>query len=161
VNVNSEKTALSVLNLYKNIPQLSNSGFIHFEEIQLLVENIAEDRVSDLTCSFLKSFLIDYTIEQCEKLRIPLAEVDLTNVYDYRKKAFINDKVALPHHPETLAPMLFVPKRWLRFTPWINYEDYYKNHFIKQYLRHLCSRKWLKNGMNHTQAGNLLKNLGQ
>lgn len=67
----SEKTALSVLNLYKNIPQLSQSGFVHFEEIQLLVENIAEDRISDLTCSFLKSFLIDYTIEQCEKHNIP------------------------------------------------------------------------------------------
>lgn len=128
----SEKTALSVLNLYKNIPQLSINGFIHFEETQLLVENIAVDRVSDLTCSFLKSFLIDYTIEQCQKHKIPLLDVELTNVYDYKKKAFINEKAALPHHPETLAPMLFVPKRWLRFTPWINYEDYYENHFIKQ-----------------------------
>jgi hypothetical protein len=126
-----EKTALSILKLYKNIPQISNSGFVHFEEIQLLVENIAEDRVSDLTCSFLKSFLIDYTIEQCQKHKIPLAEITITDVYDDKKKSFVDEKVVLPHHPATFAPILFVPKRWLRFTPWINYEDYYENHFVK------------------------------
>jgi hypothetical protein len=127
----SEKTALSILNLYNRIPQVNKNGFVHFEEIQLLVENIAEDRISDLTCSFLKSFLIDYTVEQCEKHRIPLAKVTLTGIFDYKKKAFFDEQVVLPHHPETFAPMLFVPKRWLRFTPWINYEDYYKNHFVK------------------------------
>ena len=95
----------------------------------MLVENIAEDRISDLTCSFLKSFLIDYTVEQCEKHKIPFAEVTLTGIFDYKKKAFLDEQVVLPHHPETFAPMLFVPKRWLRFTPWINYEDYYKNYF--------------------------------
>lgn len=127
----SKKTALSILNLYSRIPQVNKNGFVHFEEIQLLVENIAEDRISDLTCSFLKSFLIDYTVEQCEKHKIPLAEVTLTGIFDYKKKTFLDEKVVLPYHPETFVPMLFVPKRWLRFTPWINYEDYYKNHFVK------------------------------
>jgi hypothetical protein len=30
---------------------------------------------------------------------------------------------------------------------------------LEQYLRQLSSRNWFKNGMNHAQAGNLLKNL--
>jgi hypothetical protein len=35
------------------------------------------------------------------------------------------------------------------------------NKTLMQYLRQLCSRSWLKNGVNHAQTGNLLKNLGQ
>jgi hypothetical protein len=31
-------------------------------------------------------------------------------------------------HPETKDPIIFVPKRWLRFSPWINFEDYFKDY---------------------------------
>jgi hypothetical protein len=39
-----EKLASSMLNTFKVIPQISQSGFTHSEEIQLLVENISKDR---------------------------------------------------------------------------------------------------------------------
>jgi hypothetical protein len=41
--------ALAILSLYKNIPQINKSGFVHFEEIQLFIENISKDRISDIT----------------------------------------------------------------------------------------------------------------
>lgn len=62
-----KELAGAIIGLYDTIPQVKEAGFIHFEEIQLLVENVGKDRVSDIACSFAKSFLIDYTIEHCEK----------------------------------------------------------------------------------------------
>ena len=60
-----------VLSLFTGIPQVQASGFVHIEEIQLLVDNVAKDRVSDIACNFITSWLIDYTIQQCNLLRIP------------------------------------------------------------------------------------------
>jgi hypothetical protein len=66
-----EKTANDILGLYKSIPQINKQGFQHFEEIQLFVDNVSKDRISDITCSIIKSFLIDYTIQECRKYNIP------------------------------------------------------------------------------------------
>jgi hypothetical protein len=79
-----QKMAFNILSLFKDIPQINKSGFVHFEEIQLFVDQISKDRVSDIACNFIKSFLIDFTIEQCEKLRIPIEKTDI-EVYEYRK----------------------------------------------------------------------------
>lgn len=124
------KLAVEILDLYNNIPQIKNSGFIHFEEIQLLVDNFSKDRVSDITCSILKSFLIDYTIDQCTTLNIPLEKTSIT-IFDYKKLQIKSESSLLPINPINKSPLIFVPKRWLRFIPWINYEDYFKNHYIK------------------------------
>src|ERR1035437_1269584 len=125
------KLAVEILTLYKNIPQVSKSGFTHFEEIQLFVDNISKDRISDITCNFIKSFLIDFTIEQCEKHKIPLEKVVVKNIYDYRKNKFIDEEIYLPINPNNKKPILLVPKRWLRFLPWINYEDYFGDYISK------------------------------
>ncbi|MDR7071033.1 hypothetical protein [Fictibacillus barbaricus] len=126
-----EKTANNILSLYKDIPQIKDSGFTHFETIQLFVDGIASDRVSDIACNFLKSFLIDFTIEQSEKYTIPLFKTKLNDIYDYRSNKFGEEEVYLPQNPETKEPILLIPKRWLRFIPWINYEDYFKDYFNK------------------------------
>lgn len=121
------KLAYNILDLFKNIPQINKQGFIHFEEIQLLVENIAEDRVSDIAASFVKSFLIDYTIQHCEKKGILIEKTDI-EYFDTKKGAIVSDKVFLPINPNSKLPILLVPKRWLRFIPWINFEDYFTNY---------------------------------
>lgn len=122
------KTARNILNLFRAIPERGKYGFTHFEEIQLYVDGISKDRVSDIACNFLKSFLVDYTVEQCMRLGIPLAKVELSSLYDYRQNKFIRQvSVELPVNPDSGAPILVVPKRWLRFVPWINFEDYFAN----------------------------------
>lgn len=125
------KTAKEILNLFINIPQLKSSGFVHFESIQLLVNGISKDRISDFTTSFIKSFLIDYTIEQCEKYHIPIHSVKIESLYSYKENSIISENVYLPTNPENNSPILFVPKRWLRFIPWINFDDYYKTFQLK------------------------------
>lgn len=115
-----------ILDLFRLTPHYRQFGFAHFEEIQLYIDGISKDRVSDIACSFLKSFLIDYTIEQCLTLGIPLAKVRLQTLHDYKSQTFQADvDVELPVNPDSDAPILLVPKRWLRFVPWINFDDYF------------------------------------
>lgn len=126
-------TAESILLLFSTVENISKYGFIHFEEIQLYIDGISKDRVSDIACNFIKSFLIDYTIEQSKRLEIPLYKTPSLNIYDYKINKFVEEhNVSLPQNPETNKPILFVPKRWLRYIPWINYEDYFKNYFIEE-----------------------------
>jgi hypothetical protein len=126
-----EGTAKDILTLFNSIPQVKQGGFEHIEEIQLFVDQIGKDRVSDLTCSLTKSFLIDFTIDQCTKRGIPTKEVILEGVFDYAAKAFKSEKLPLPVNPATNAPLLLVPKRWLRFSPWINFDDYFAAACVK------------------------------
>jgi hypothetical protein len=124
-------TAKEILALFNLIPQVKAGGFEHVEEIQLFVDQIGKDRVSDIACSLTKSFLIDFTIDQCKRHSIPTTEIVLDQVFDYAGKKFRTERLPLPVNPNTTAPLLLVPKRWLRFSPWINYDDYFADACIK------------------------------
>jgi len=125
-----EKTADEILALFKSIPQINKQGFQHFEEIQLFVDNISKDRISDISCSLIKSFLIDFTIEQCQKLGIPIEKCTVS-IYDYKNQKIKNEETYLPINPENKQPIILTPKRWLRYVPWINYDDYFESYYIK------------------------------
>ncbi len=119
--------AIEVLELFKRIPQYQTNGFRHFEEIQFFVDGISKDRISDITCNFLKSFLIDFSIDECNRLGIPVQTSLVPDLYNYRKNIFENaERIELPFNPESGKPLILVPKRWLRFSPWISYDDYFK-----------------------------------
>jgi len=123
-------TANEILSLFSNIPQISKSGFVHFEEIQLFVDKIAEDRISDISSNFIKSFLIDYTIDQCEKHKIPLEKTEI-QLLNQKSFSFISEEVFLPQNPNTKQSILFVPKRWLRHSNYINYQDYLSSYYVQ------------------------------
>jgi len=129
------KVASEILSLFRLIPQIQKNGFTHFEEIQLYIDQISKDRISDIACNYLKSWLIDYTMDQCQKLGIPMADVTLENVYDTKNNVFKTEKVKLPFNPQNKRPVLLVPKRWLRWAPWINCEDYINEYYIKDVLK--------------------------
>lgn len=121
-------TSGEVLSLFRDIPHYRQNGFIHVEEVQLFVDRIGRDRISDLTCSFIKSFLIDFTIEQCKLHKIPVCDSNVAAVYDTKQNAFKGERVALPVNPENSEPIVFVPKRWLRRDPWMNFDDYFSDY---------------------------------
>jgi len=124
-----EKKANEILDLFTNIPEYGQFGFTHFEAIQLYISGISKDRVSDIACNYIKSFLIDYTIEQCEINGIPTEAVILDSIYSYKEhKLENNQKTFLPVNPKNRNPIIFTPKRWLRYTPWINFEDYFRSY---------------------------------
>jgi hypothetical protein len=129
--------ALEIVTLFRRVPQYERSGFRHFEEIQFFVDGISKDRISDISCSFLKSFLIDFTIGQCLLHGVPRQLAEVQNVYDYRRNVFETQKgIELPVNPIDGKPLLFVPKRWLRFVPWISYEDYFQKHCPQDDISH-------------------------
>lgn len=136
-----EGTAEEILSLFRRIPQVQETGFGHIEEVQLLVDQISKDRISDFTASLIKSFLIDYTIDQCNRLGIPREVVTLSELYDYRKQRLIDEQVKLPINPTTRQPVLLVPKRWLRYSPWINYDDYFAKSFVEATADEALSRE--------------------
>ena len=129
-----QKIAKEILSLFQTLPHIRADGFRHFEEVQLYVDGVSKDRISDIACSFLKSFLLDFTIEQCNKHAIPRESVTIKHIYDLRTQAFKEETVPLPVNPVTKQPVLLIPKRWLRFVPWIGYEDYFKNSFVEDAL---------------------------
>ena len=124
------KTATEILSLFKDIPQIQKSGFTHFEEVQLLVEGIAQDRISDIACNLLMSFLVDYTIDECKRWSIPTAKSQIY-IYNCKSNQFVSEAVDLPVNPETNRPVVLVPKRWLRFVAWINFSDFQEHYFAK------------------------------
>lgn len=126
-----------ILTLFESIPQYNQRGFRHFEELQFYVDGISKDRISDIACSFLKSFLIDFTRDRCQELGIPLVSHDGLQVYSYRDQEFrAENGVMLPSNPETGIPIILVPKRWLRFVPWISYDDYFKKYCPQDDVAH-------------------------
>lgn len=132
-----EEKAREILALFKRIPHYAQAGFRHFEEIQFFVDGISKDRISDISCSFLKSFLIDFTMQQCAKIGIPRQASNVANVYDYRKNAFETQcGIELPINPKNGKPLLFVPKRWLRFVPWLSYDDYFEKYCPQDEISH-------------------------
>ncbi len=124
------KKADDILKLFEKIPQINKQGFQHFEEIQLLVDGISKDRISDISCSLIKSFLIDFTIDQSQNLKIPLEKCTV-KLFDYKTSKIFNEDTYLPINPNTKSPIIFTPKRWLRYIPWISYDDYFQNYYIK------------------------------
>jgi hypothetical protein len=147
------KTANEILSLFEVIPQLTTSGFSHFEEIQLLIDGVSKDRVSDISCNYLMSFMIDFTIDQCNKYGIPTQDVVLPAVYNYRfNRLDQNQKVKLPSSPKTGHPIILVPKRWVRAIPWLNFENYINNYYLKEVVKvgeAVCRVKVLSYNRDH------------
>ncbi|MFT8370973.1 MAG: hypothetical protein ABF641_07805 [Acetobacter sp.] len=128
--------AEEILAIFRRIPRYATHGLAHIEELQFFVEGISKDRISDFACSFLKSFLIDFTIDQCNRLGIPLEPKTVPNVWDPRSRSFTDVTTHLPVDPTDDCPLLLVPKRWLRFVPWISYEDYFEKYCPQDDISH-------------------------
>ncbi|MBS4012049.1 MAG: hypothetical protein KGZ72_15000 [Roseovarius sp.] len=119
--------AEEVLSLFERIPYYRSHGFRHFEEVQLFVDGIGKDRISDISCNFIKSFLIDYTAQECRALGVEMKRSLVPNVYNPSSLIFEDVETEAPIHPATGLPVLLVPKRWLRHVPWINYDTYFRD----------------------------------
>ncbi len=118
--------AREILSLFTAVPQIEHNGLQHLEIIPLLVGQVSKDRISDFSCNLLKSFLIDFTIDQCRQSTIPMTSVKLPDVFNYRAGKLQTEQLDLPVNLQTGLPLLLVPKRWLRHLPWINFDDYFR-----------------------------------
>lgn len=120
-----------ILDVFESIPVVRKSGLEHPEIIQLLVDGISKDRISDITANLLGSFLIDYTIQECAKYGLP-TEFCHFEYLDIKTMKFKKDGCALPVNPRTNQPLWLVPKRWLRRNMWLNGDDYLNHYLVER-----------------------------
>ncbi len=124
-----------ILETLRNSPAMLERGVRHIEELQLVSVGIGPDRVSDMTASIIKGFLIEYTQKQCSIWGIPMtAGVPISHVFDATQSEWMDGYFDLPLSPHDNAPILLVPRRIVRVLPWINYDDFVKLEFAA-YLR--------------------------
>ena len=128
--------AEAILSLFERIDYYRDHGFRHIEEVQLFIDGFGRDRISDLACNYIKSFLIDFTIDSARQIGLPTRVVEVPAVYDLDTRSFVSHRADLPTHPEIGAPILLVPKRWLRHTPWISYDGYFRDHCPQDDIAH-------------------------
>jgi hypothetical protein len=102
----------------------------HVEEMQLLSAGIGPDRVSDIAANVLKRFLIEYTQRQCNLWNVPMKTgVPMPHVFDPSRCEWVDSYEDMPVSAFDGSPMLFVPRRWVRALPWINYDDFSRTEF--------------------------------
>lgn len=124
----------SVLNLWHDVPQLSDHGLNHIEVIGLMVQYVSLDRISDLTASVLRRFFIDFTSERAKDIGLPTQRYRLDGVFDHERGVWGTLQAHLPFDPRDESPLLLAPLDLLRRLPWINYEDYYHSSFARLVL---------------------------
>lgn len=128
------KLIANILYAFEGVQQLKDGHLRHFEELQLVVRLIAEDRISDTTIAILKDFFIEYTSAQAREYKMPTRKYAVGNIFDFKSRLWVPaKKVALPYNPIDSTPILLVPLNLLRHLPWINYGDYYRT-FYKPYV---------------------------
>lgn len=127
--------AIDILRLYETIPSINKYGLKHPEVIQMLVNGISKDRISDIASNMLGSFLIDYTIQECRQYGIPTEKCEIEYL-DVKNMDMKKESCELPVNPNSKQVLWFVPKRWLRKTMWLNDDDYL-NHYLVNRIEYL------------------------
>lgn len=130
-----DSLAKDVLSIYETIPAVNKYGLEHPEIIQLLVNGISKDRVSDIASNMLGSFLIDYTIQECRQYGIPTEKCEIEYL-DVKSMSMKKESCELPVNPNTKQVLWLVPKRWLRKSMWLNDDDFL-NHYLVNSIENL------------------------
>jgi len=93
----------SIVRTFQQVPQLRSAGLDHLEVLALLVPGIAEDRISDLTASVIKSWLAEFTERRCEEWGIPTSRRSLLG-WDAATLGWRQFDARLPFNPSDGSP---------------------------------------------------------
>ncbi|UKS26046.1 hypothetical protein LOZ80_31580 [Paenibacillus sp. HWE-109] len=115
--------------IYREIisnPNILEYGVSHLAEMQLLIEGVGFDMVSDMCTNIAKPFFVDYTQRQCKMHNIPMVQgLSLGHVFDWEEHDWDDQHVELPVNPNTGYPILLVPKAVVRRFEDIDYKDFW------------------------------------
>lgn len=84
----------------------------HFSDVELFIEDVGSDRISDITTKIIKDVLIEFTQEQCRLNGIPMKMVKQDDIFDHVAIRWVSKKVELPIYFG--KPIIFVPKQLVR-----------------------------------------------
>lgn len=107
-------------------PDILERGIGHLAEMQLLVDGVGFDMVSDMCTNIAKPWFVDYTQRQCRLHGIPLESgVRVEHVFDWEELAWDDEHADLPVHPGKGTPILLVPRSVVRTFADIDYRDFW------------------------------------
>ncbi|WP_369154247.1 hypothetical protein [Burkholderia pseudomallei] len=123
----AEKGKLIFDEIVSNEDVLKN-GITHLAEMQLLIEGVGFDLISDMCTNIAKPFFIDYTQRQCQLHGIPLEHgLCLENVFNWDDLIWEDVNADLPENPLNGNPILLVPKSVVRRFPVFDYEHFWNS----------------------------------
>lgn len=104
------------------------NGLVFLNELQLVIEDVGPDLISDMTVDIAKDYFIKFTQDNCRRLGILMSKVAI-DIFDHESQQWDEAVVELPLHPDTgdgilLTPKIVVRKRELS----LNYKEVYKEH---------------------------------
>lgn len=84
----------------------------HFCDVELFIEDVSSDRISDITTKIIKGVLIEFTQKQCRFHGIPMKMVGQDDIFDHKTVTWVSKQVELPIYLG--KPIIFVPKNIVR-----------------------------------------------
>lgn len=100
----------------RNSPAISKGRVTYWSDLELFIEDINCDRISDMTTKIIKHFLIDFTQQQCRKHGIPMMSVYQKDILDPTSLIWSKGMVDLPVYNDGNSdkPIIFIPKSFVR-----------------------------------------------
>ncbi|WP_281986500.1 hypothetical protein [Aquimarina aggregata] len=109
----AEKLKPKIVDAIRRNKAVRTGVLSHFADVELFIEDIGSDRISDITTKIIKEVLIEYTQQQSRLHKnILLKEVVQDDIFDYKELKWVKKKVKLPVYDN--KPILFVPKNIVR-----------------------------------------------
>lgn len=103
-----------------------DKGITHLAEMQLLIDGVGYDLISDMCTNIAKVFFINYTQHQCNLHGIKLERgICLEHVFNWDELSWDDIHTDLPINPVSEQPILLVPKDVVRRFPIFDYEDFW------------------------------------
>lgn len=131
------------------------------------IKGVAKDRVSDIVLSIGRKGFIEFTQDQCKKLRIPMKKTDEQLSYYFPKsKCWKSDYFDLPHIVDSLTSteqyIILVPEKLLAKKVIYNFQYFLTNVVIPAYKedaikRNLSMVKTRKNGKRYVTNNDLFQ----
>lgn len=86
----------------------------HFGDVELFIDQIGIDRISDITTKIIKDVLIEFTQDQCNifSSHIKLHKIKQRDIFDYKTLKWLDKEVLLPVFDG--IPIILVPKTLVR-----------------------------------------------
>lgn len=131
----SKKLKPKLIKAIKENKAVKSGILSHFADVELFIEDISSDRISDITTKIIKGSLIKFTQEQCNKLSIPMEEFVQNDIFNSTNLKWEKEKVKLPSYLG--KPIIFVPKNIIRleFSANSNLSCFYR-YAIRNFIFH-------------------------
>lgn len=137
-------------------------GFEEFGEyispLEIFVDGIGADRISDMMGNLMKEDLIKYTQKICKEKKINLKKFKVRNFSFDKNLGWTNKPVELPENPLYHTPIILVPKDFLRTNSYLDRDDFleYILNMENATLRTQASRLFTQD-LNKTQLIQIIK----